>query len=142
MKYCYRVAAVILFLIFTGHTVGAMILQNSLGPLADAVFAQMKSVHFDFNGSERSYYDIYMGFGLTVSAFLLLSSIMAWQLTKVTPEQWPAVSVIAWALFAANVANAVLACMYFFIAPMIMGTLAAALLGAGTFLQERLARAR
>src|SRR4029453_6686834 len=102
---------------FVGHTAGGMLAQKSLGPAADTVFAAMKVVHFDFNGSDFTWYGFWFGVGLTVSVFLLFSAVVAWQLDKVDRAQWPAVSVIAWALVVSHVASTVLSFKYFFVGP-------------------------
>jgi hypothetical protein len=127
----YRLAAVLLSLFFVLHTAGGMFGRKSHGFAADSVFALMQSVHFDFGGASCSYYDFWMGFGLMVSAFLLLSAVMAWQLAKVEPRDWHSVEVIAWALFAAHVCNAVLSWKYFFAAPGVMSIVVVLCLGAG-----------
>jgi len=134
MKYLspFRIATYLLVLFFLGHTGGGMLAQKSLGPAADTVFAAMKTVHFDFNGSDCTWYGFWFGFGLTVSVFLLLSAVISWQLDGVSREQWPAVSVIAWALAGSHVVNAVLSFKYFFVGPGVFGTAVACLMTAGS----------
>lgn len=134
MKYLgpFRVATYLLLLFFTGHTAGGMLSQKSLGPASDTVFAAMKTVHFDFNGSDCSWYGFWFGFGIMASVFLLFSAVVAWQLDKVDAEHWSAVSVIAWALVASQVANAILSFEYFFLGPGIFATLVAILLSYGS----------
>ena len=85
----FRIAAVLLILFCAGHTAGGMLGQKSVGPESDAVFAQMKAVHFAFNGSDCTWYGFWFGFGLTASLFLLLSAIIAWQLDKYHPRLGP-----------------------------------------------------
>ncbi len=138
MKYLspYRIATYLLLLFFAGHTAGGMLAQKSLGPAADTVFAAMKAVHFDFNGADSTWYGFWFGFGLTASVFLLLSAIVAWQLDKVRPEQWPAVSVIAWALMGSHVCNTVLAWKYFFAGPGVFATIISVLLGLGAWRKQ------
>jgi hypothetical protein len=132
MKYFtpYRLAAYALVLFFVGHTFGGMF-PKSLGPEADAVFASMKSVKFTFNGATCSWYGFWFGFGLTASVFLLLSAVMAWQLDRVPPQSWPAVSVMAWALVVAHLCNVVLSWTYFFAGPGFLSAGIVLLLAAG-----------
>jgi hypothetical protein len=132
----YRVAALILVVFCAGHTIGGMLLQKSLGLEADAVFASMKSVRFNFNGSTCTWYGFWFAFGLTASVFLILSAIIAWELDKVRPESWQAVSVIAWALVAAHVANSILTWAYFFVAPGVMSTVVTILFGVGAWQKQ------
>lgn len=133
MKYLtpFRIATYLLVLFFAGHTLGGMLAQRSLGLAADAVFASMKAVHFDFNGSTCSWYGFWFGFGLMVSVFLLFSAVVAWRLDAVRPESWPAVSAIAWALVAAYACTAVLSWAYFFAGPGVIATLVTLLLAVG-----------
>src|SRR6478672_6864198 len=98
----FRIATYLLLFFFAGHTFGGMLGHKSMGFAADTVFAAMKSVHFDFNGSQCSYWGFWMGFGLTVSVFLLFSAFASWQLDRVPAPQWPWVSPIAWGLVAAH----------------------------------------
>ena len=138
MKYLslYRIASVLLVLFFAGHTAGGMLSQKSIGPGADAVFHAMKTVQFNFNGATCTWYGFWLGFGLMVSAFLLFSAIAAWQLDKVSPQSWPLVSTIAWALAASHVCTAVLSWAYFFAGPGLLATAVALLLGAGAFRKQ------
>lgn len=136
----FRLATYLLLLFFAGHTAGGMLAQQSMGPLADAVFAQMKVVHFDMNGSDVTWYGTWMGFGLTVSAFLLLVALVAWQLDAVAQQAWPSVSVMAWGLVAAMAFNGVMAVKYFFIGPTVFSVLIVVLLAAGTVRKSRAVR--
>src|SRR5688572_23263628 len=99
-----------------------MLGQKSLGPESDAVFSAMKSVHFTFNGADSTWYGFWFGFGLMASVFLAFSALIAWQLDKVPPASWPAVSLIAWGFVAAQACNAALSWAYFFAGPGIFAT--------------------
>ncbi len=141
MKYLtpYKLATYLLVLFFAGHTGGGMLAQKSLGPASDAVFEAMKSVHFDFNGADSTWYGFWFGFGLFCSVFLLLSAVLAWQLDKVSKAAWPELSLVAWAFAASHVAGAILSWKYFFAGPGTFGTLIALLLGVGAFRKQRAA---
>jgi hypothetical protein len=128
----FRIAAVLLIIFCAGHTAGGMLAQDSLGTDADAVFAQMKAVHFAFQGSDCTWYGFWFGFGMTTSLFLLLSAIIAWQLEKVPPAAWSAVSVIAYSLVAVHAVNTFLSWKYFFIGPAVFSAVVTALLAWGT----------
>jgi len=110
-----------------------MLAQKSLGPSADAVFDQMKAVRFVFNGANCTWYGFWFGFGITVSVFLLLSAVIAWQLDRVPASAWPAVSPMAWALVLSHAVNAFLAWKYFFLGPALFGVAITALLAYGTY---------
>jgi hypothetical protein len=133
----YKIATYLLVLFFAGHTGGGMIGQKSMGPSSDAVFESMKSVHFDFNGADSTWYGFWFGFGILASVFLLFSAILSWQLDKVSKAAWPELSVVAWAFVASHVANAILSFKYFFAGPAVIGTLVAILLGVGALRKQR-----
>ncbi|AKU90419.1 LIC_13387 family protein [Vulgatibacter incomptus] len=133
----FRAASVLLVLFFTGHTVGGMFSEASMGPEADAVFGSMKTVHFDFNGSDATWYGFWFGFGILTSVFLLFSAFTAWKLDGVKPESWPVVSGIAWALVGSQAANALLSWKYFFAGPGVMATLISALLVVGAVRKQQ-----
>jgi hypothetical protein len=133
----YRIASYLLILFCAGHTWGGMLAQRSLGPQADAVFGSMKAVQFTFHGSVCTWYGFWLGFGLTVSVFLLFSAFAAWRLDAVEPASWPAVAPIAVALAASHAANAILAWKYFFVGPGVLATAVTVLLGLGAWRKGR-----
>jgi hypothetical protein len=128
----FRLATCLLALFFLGHTGGGMLAQKSLGPASDAVFAQMKTTHFIFNGADCTWYGFWFGFGLTVSIFLAFSAVALWQLDKVEAQAWPQVAGLAWALAVAHALNAALAFKYFFLGPTLFGVLITGLIAYGT----------
>jgi hypothetical protein len=133
----FRSASVLLLVFCLLHTGGGMLAQKSLGPASDAVFAAMKSVHFDFNGADCTWYGFWFGFGLTASLFLLLSALIAWELERVPNELWPRLELIAWGLVASHAGNTVLAWKYFFTGPGVFGTIITLLLAVGTLRKSR-----
>ena len=137
----FRIAAYLTLLFCTAHTAGGMLAQKSLGPAADAVFAAMKSTHFDFNGADSTWYGFWFGFGLTVSAFLVLVAVVAFVLDRVTPDVWPQVQVIAWALVVAMTFNGIIAWRYFFAGPTAFSVVIVGLLVAGAIRKARAAAA-
>jgi hypothetical protein len=144
MKYfsLFRIAAYLTLLFCAAHTVGGMLAQKSLGPASDAVFAAMKSTHFEFNGADSTWYGFWFGFGLTVSAFLVLVAVTALVLDRVTPEAWPQVQTIAWMLVIAMAFNGVIAWRYFFAGPTAFSVVIVALLTAGTIRKSAKAASR
>jgi len=138
----FRSASVLLVIFCAMHTVGGMLTQNSLGAASDRVFEQMKQVHFDFNGSDCTWYGFWFGFGLTTSVFLLLSAIIAWELERVDLASWPQLRAIAWALVASQAFNTVLSWKYFFAGPGAFGVVITVLLALGTWRKLHLASAR
>ena len=137
----YRIAAVLLVIFCALHTAGGMFGRKDLGFAANAVFLSMQSVSFNFGGATCTWYGFWMGFGLTVSCFLLLAAIVSWQLDKVAAKDFGPVEVIAWALAVSLAGTAALSWMYFFAGSAIMATVVTALLVAGAvgkgFTRER-----
>ena len=137
----YRLATYLLALFCLGHTFGGMLSQRSLGTAADAVLVAMRTVHVDFNGSDCTFYGMWLGFGLATSLLLLLSAVTAWTLAVVQPAAWRGVAPIAWALFGVHVANALLTWRYFFTGAALLATVIAVLLGVGAWRKSRAAAA-
>jgi hypothetical protein len=127
----FRLATYLLVLFCAGHTFGGMLGQKSLGPESDAVFSMMKSVHFNFNGADCTWYGFWFAFGLMSSVFLLLSAVISWQLDRA--ESWRSVHLIAWALVLSHAANTYFSWRYFFVGPGVFSTLITLLLGFGSW---------
>ncbi len=80
----------------------------------------MKSYRFDVMGSERTYWDFYEGFGLTVSVFLLLEAVVLWFLAKLAVKESNRLQPILLAYLVANVAQLVLVVRFFFLPPQVL----------------------
>jgi len=114
----YRIAAVLLLLFACGHTAGFLSFKPS-SPEGLATLSAMNSVAFDFVGNSRTYGGFYVGFGLTVTAYLLFSAFVAWQLGRMASSQPGSVLPLAWALVAVQLVSLVLSVKYFFLVPVI-----------------------
>jgi hypothetical protein len=125
----YHIATYVLIIFSFGHTVGGLLSEHSYGPAGDAVFASMKSVHFDFHGGDCTFYGLHMGFGLMATVFLLFSASATWILAESKPADRAALRPIAWALFLAYVPTVVLSWVYFFAGPGVFSTAIALLMG-------------
>jgi hypothetical protein len=119
----YRIAAVLLLLFAVAHTLGFRQIDPKWG--VDSMIASMRSIHFDAQGFSRSYWDFFVGFGLFVGVFLLLSAVLAWQLGGLSQETLRLMPVVTWTLAGCFVAATVLMWMYFFIAPLIFSAVIA-----------------
>jgi hypothetical protein len=113
----YRIASVCLLLFAVGHTVGFRQSDPKWG--VDALLASMRSIHFDVQGFNRTYWDFFVGFGLFVTVFLLFASVVAWQLGSLPAETLGQVRGIAWALAICCAAVTVLSWRYFFVVPIV-----------------------
>src|SRR5215813_3769393 len=111
----YRIAAVLLLLFAIGHTLGFRQSDPKWG--VDALLSSMRSIHFDMQGSSRSYWDLFVGAGFSLSVFFVFSAILAWQLGSLSPETLARLRGIAWAFALCFAAITVLSAMYLFIVP-------------------------
>lgn len=114
----YRVASVLLLLFALGHTLGFRSTDPQWG--VDTLIGSMRSIHFDVQGFNRSYWDFYVGFGLFVSVFLLFAAVLAWQLSGLSAETLSSMRGIAWVFAGCFVAVTILSCIYFFIVPIVL----------------------
>jgi hypothetical protein len=126
----YRVASVLLVLFALGHTIGFLKFKPASAE-ALAVRDAMTEVHFQIRGADLSYGGFYLGFGLFVTAYLLFSALLAWQLGNLAERYSQAISPIAWSLFAVQLANLALACIYFAGPPVVFSILVSACAGWG-----------
>lgn len=131
----YRIASVLLLLFAAGHTFGFR--QNNPEWRAGAVLALMRSVHFDAQGFNRTYWDFFSAFGLFFSAFLLFAAVLAWLLARLPAETLARVRSIAWALAICFVAITVLSWIYTFTIPIVFSTLITVCLLAAVWLSPK-----
>ena len=113
-----RIAAVLMFLYFAGHTSGAPWTPGE-GPPDIAVVNAMKSDHFPVIGVSRSYWDFYFGYGLEAAFFCLLEAVLFWQLATIAKTAPLVIRPIVALFFLANIGHAILVVRYFFITPLV-----------------------
>jgi hypothetical protein len=75
-----KIASVISLLFALGHSLGGTKRWSPMGE--NDVLTSMATVRFDVMGTSRSYLDFFMGFGWSLSVFLLLQSALLWQLSS------------------------------------------------------------
>ena len=90
----YRIASVLLLLFAAGHTIGFRQVDPTWG--VDSLVDSMKSMHFNVNGSDRTYWEFFVGFGLLVTAWMIFAAIVAWQLGSLPAETLAQIRVLAW----------------------------------------------
>src|SRR3989442_2769181 len=73
----YRIAAVLLLLFAVGHTLGFRQSDPKWG--VDALLGSMRSIHFDVQGFNRTYWDLFVAAGFFVGVFFLFAAALAWQ---------------------------------------------------------------
>ena len=132
----FRIAAVLLLLFAVGHTLGFR--QNVPEWRAGSVIGSMQSVHFNAQGFNRTYWDLFTGFGLYFSVFLLLAAVLAWQLGGVTAASFgPFTHSTAWTLSICFIAVTALSWEFAFTIPLIFSSLITVCLISATWLARK-----
>src|SRR5260370_25169689 len=74
----YRIAGVLLLLFAVGHTLGFRQSDPRWG--VDTLLGSMRSIHFDVQGFNRTYWDLFVAAGFSVGVLYLFAALLAWQL--------------------------------------------------------------
>jgi hypothetical protein len=115
-----RVAAVLSLLHCIGHTIGGVLSVDApSGTKEGAVVEAMKSNQFDVMGATRSFWDFFIGYGLTISVGELLQAVVLWQLAGLAKTEPRRMRPIIAAFLFANLGFAILAWKYFFFPPLL-----------------------
>ena len=117
----YRVAAVLLLLFAAGHTLGFRQSAPEWG--VDALLSSMRSIHFDVQGFNRTYWDLFLAAGFSVGVFYLFAAILAWQLGGLPAENLTRMRGIAWAFALCFAAITIVSWRYLFILPIVFAIL-------------------
>jgi hypothetical protein len=123
-----RIASVIGLLFAAGHTAGAPWTPANKGVAADGLVMMMKKIHFDVMGTERTYFDFYSGFGVSISVCLLALAIILWQVGDVVKVNPASARPILLTMFVAYIALGVVSAMYIFAAPLVFSAAICALI--------------
>jgi len=111
----YRIAAVLLLLFAAGHTLGFRQSDPTWG--VDALLVSMRSIHFDVQGFNRSYWDLFEAAGFSVGVFYLFAAILAWQLGGLPAASLALMRGTLWAFAVCFAAITVVSWRYLFILP-------------------------
>ena len=114
-----RIAAVVALLYFAGHTAG-MPWTPYMEPAATPILEAMKNHRFEESGFKGTYWDLYFGFGLVISALMLLQAAVLWQVGSLAKTDPILVRPIVVSFLVAFIVNAALSWKYFFIVPVVM----------------------
>jgi len=133
----FSLASYVLVLYAFGHTSGAVIQVPRFGLGSDAVVAGMQSVHLTVQSADCTWYGFYLGFGWTVTIFMLFAAFVAWRAGAMSRANRAVLLPLAWGLFVAEAAAIPLVFKYFFPAPMVFQTAVSVLLGVGCILETR-----
>lgn len=119
-----KIQSVILLLFAAGHTLGTAAPQVRRGPGEAAVFAAMKDFHFPIMGFDRSHWDFYRGFALTISVLMLIMAVVAWQLAAISRSNPKAALPMAITLQAGCAGLLIVGAFFFFGAPILFSAIA------------------
>ena len=111
----YRIAAVLLLLFAVGHTLGFRQSDPKWG--VDALLGSMHSIHFDVQGFNRSYWDLFTAAGFSVGVLYLFAAILAWQLGGLPAATLALMRGTAWAFALCFAIITVVSLIYLFIIP-------------------------
>jgi hypothetical protein len=132
----YRIASVLLLLFAIPHTLGFRQIVPEWG--VGSLIGSMRSIHFDAQGFDRTYWDFFSAFGLFFSVFLLFAAVLAWLLGGCPAGTLaPFMRHTAWALAISFVAITALSWRYSFTTPMVFSTLITVCLLAAAWLSAR-----
>src|SRR5258708_10768335 len=113
----YRIAAVLLLLFAVGHTLGCRQSDPKWG--VDALLGSMRSIHFDVQGYNRTYWDLFVAAGFSVGVFYCFAAILAWQLGGLRAETLALLRGTTWAFAVCFAAITVVSSRYLFILPIV-----------------------
>ena len=124
----YRIASVMLVLFALGHSAGFLRFKP---PTAEglAVRDSMDRVQFQVRGATFSYGRFYRGFGLSITAYLLFTAFLAWQLGTLAGRTQVSIGAIAWGFVVLQLAMLILSWMYFSAAPTVVSGVVVICLG-------------
>src|SRR5260221_5969401 len=111
----YRIAAVLLLLFAVGHTLGFRQSDPSWG--VDALLGSMRAIHFDVQGFNRTYWDLFVAAGFSVGVLYLFAAILAWQLGGLPAATLALMRGTGWAFALSFAAITVVSWRYLFIIP-------------------------
>ena len=131
----YRIAALLLLLFAVGHTLGFRQSDPQWG--VDALLGLMRSIHFDVQGFNRTYWDLFLAAGFSVGVFYLFAAILAWQLGGLPAVILAHMRGTAWAFAICFAAITVVSWKYLLILPIAFSILITLCLTVAAWLSAR-----
>jgi len=111
----YRIAAVLLLVFAVGHTLGFRQSDPEWG--VDTLLGSMRSIHFDVQGFNRTYWDLFVAAGFSVGVLYLFAAILAWQLGGLPAATLALMRGTVWAFALCFAAITVVSWRYLFVIP-------------------------
>ena len=97
----------------------------------------MRSIHFDVQGFNRTYWDLFLAAGFSVAVFFLFAAILAWQLASLPAAARPHMRGIAWTFALCFAAITAVSWRYLFALPIAFSFLITLFLTAAAWLSSR-----
>jgi len=113
----YRIAAILLLLFAAGHTLGFR--QSDPAWKAGALLNSMHSLHFNVQGFNRTYWDLFQAAGFSVGVFYLFAAILAWQFSGLPAQNLGPLRVTAWSFAFCFAVITFLSWRYLFLIPLL-----------------------
>ena len=111
----YRIAAVLLLIFAVGHTLGFRQSDPRWG--VDTLLGSMRSIHFDVQGFNRTYWDLFVAAGFSVGVLYLFAAILAWQLGGLPAATLALMRGTVWAFALCFAVITVVSWRYLFVIP-------------------------
>jgi hypothetical protein len=131
----YRISAVLLLLFAAGHTFGFRQSDPKWG--VDALLSSMRSIHFDVQGSNRTYWDLFVAAGFSVGVLYVFAAVLAWQLGGLPAATLALMRGTVWAFALCFAAITVVSWRYLFVIPIAFSILITLCLTAGAWFSGR-----
>ena len=131
----YRIAAVLLLLLTVGHILGFRQTDPKWG--VDALLGSMRSIHFDVQGFNRTYWDLFVAAGYVVGVLYLFAAILAWQLGGLPAATLALMRGTAWAFALCFAAITVVSWRYLFLLPIAFSIVITLFLTAAAWLSAK-----
>jgi hypothetical protein len=110
-----RIASILSLLTAAGHTLGG---RSSWSPVGENdTLRAMQSFHMNVFGVSRTYHDFFMGFGYSISIYLLLQTVVLWLLASLTKRDLKSARPFIAAFLLASVALVILSWVFIFPIP-------------------------
>lgn len=135
----YRALAIVLALFILGHTFGTRQAVTN-APQERAVVDAMQGYRVPVMGFLRTYWQFYRGFSVSISILLAALLVFAWQVGTVSRRNPREAVPFGVTLLLACIGQAIIACIYFFTAPIIISIVAVICAGVALALNLRDAR--
>lgn|GEM_PF-449650 len=111
----YRISAVFLLLLATGHLLGFRQSDPTWG--VDGLLASMRSIHFNVQGFDRTYWDLFEAAGFCVGILYIFAAILAWQLGSLPPASLTLLRGTSWAFALCFAAITIVSWKFLFVLP-------------------------